>query len=121
MSELGEQQAAFAGTYFREYFEKNQLQFDKIVIDCSPFMRCIQTANGIAEGLGVKEININHLYVEHFRPMDYKLDDPVLHIMVNSMDDCNDAEFKKKYGLSPDITFTDSKHYRDEIATAWPE
>lgn len=53
--------------------------------------------------------------------MDYKVVNPVLQIMVNSMDDCNDAEFKKKYGLSPDITFTDSKHYRDEIATAWPE
>lgn len=84
-------------------------------------MRCMQTANGIAEALGVKEITINHLYSEHLQDIDFAEEDPVPQLMVNNMDDCNDAEFKKKYGLSKDITFTDSKYYREEIGTRWLE
>lgn len=38
--------------------------FDQIVIETSPFMRCIQTACLIAEKLGVKEIKINYLSSE---------------------------------------------------------
>ena len=121
LSERGMEQAAFAGTYFKEYLEKNNLKFDKIVIDCSPFLRCLQTANGIAEALGVEEITINHLYSEHLQDIDFADEDPIPHLMVNNMDDCNNSMFKRMYGLSEKITYTDSKYYREEIGTRWLE
>jgi phosphohistidine phosphatase SixA len=41
------------------------MKFDKIIIECSPFMRTMQTASSIAEALGVEEVEINYLSTEH--------------------------------------------------------
>lgn len=44
LSELGMKQAIETGEYLREYFEDNNFNFNKIIIDSSPFLRCMQTA-----------------------------------------------------------------------------
>jgi len=41
------------------------MNFDQIIIECSPFLRCIQTASLIAEKLKVKKVEINWLISEH--------------------------------------------------------
>ena len=38
--------------------------FDKVIIECSPFLRCMMTAGHVAEALGVKEVMINHRAAE---------------------------------------------------------
>jgi broad specificity phosphatase PhoE len=34
-------------------------EFDEIIIECSPFVRCIQTASGISKELGIDSVTIN--------------------------------------------------------------
>ena len=41
------------------------MTFDKIVIETSPFMRCIQTASQIADVLNVNEVELNFMASEH--------------------------------------------------------
>lgn len=45
LSERGFEQGAFAGQYFKDVFELNGMEFDEVIIECSPFMRCLQTAS----------------------------------------------------------------------------
>ena len=54
LSKNGLQQASFAGKQFAKYFKNNDLNFDEIIIESSPFLRCVQTASRIAEQLNVK-------------------------------------------------------------------
>ena len=54
LSDRGFAQASFSGQYFKDLFDKNGMEFDEIIMECSPFMRCIQTASEIAVQLGVK-------------------------------------------------------------------
>ncbi len=44
----------------KQYFDKNHYKFDKVIVECSPFLRCIMTAGQIAKGLGVEEVTINY-------------------------------------------------------------
>ena len=41
------------------------MNFDKIIIESSPFLRCMQTASRIAEQLRVKKVEVNWLITEH--------------------------------------------------------
>jgi broad specificity phosphatase PhoE len=53
------------------------MKFDKIIIESSPFVRCIQTAAKIADGLGVEEVRINYLACEHLYSRDFKEYNPL--------------------------------------------
>lgn len=53
------------------------MKFDKIIIESSPFVRCIQTAAKIADGLGVEEVRINYLACEHLYARDFSEYNPL--------------------------------------------
>ena len=40
------------------------MKFDKVIIDCSPFVRCMMTAAQIAKVLDVDEVMINYRATE---------------------------------------------------------
>ena len=42
------QQAKSTGEFLKQYFHENGYNFDKVIIECSPFLRCMQTAAQIA-------------------------------------------------------------------------
>lgn len=54
------------------------MKFDKIIIECSPFMRTMQSSAGIAKALGVKEIHLNYMACEHLFEPYFPLGNPVL-------------------------------------------
>lgn len=41
LTALGMEQATEAGRYLKDFFEKNNMSFDKVIIEVSPFMRCL--------------------------------------------------------------------------------
>jgi len=43
----------------------NNLIFDKMVIECSPFIRCMQSAARIAHLMCHKEVIINYTAIDH--------------------------------------------------------
>jgi len=45
LTKKGMQQASEAGKYLKQYFEENNLNFDKIILKSSPFIRCIMTSS----------------------------------------------------------------------------
>lgn len=67
LSALGVAQAKTTGKYFKKYFADNDFKFDHIIIDCSPFLRCMMTASFIAEYLDVPEVTVNYKSIEMLR------------------------------------------------------
>lgn len=120
-SRRGERQAVFTGEYLKDYFEKHNMKFDKIVIETSPFMRCIQTANGVAVALGADEVEINYLIAEYLYPRDFPDHDPVPKLQAVTIDDLNKKEFKEFHLLSDKVTFKDKGFWKGELSTRWPE
>ena len=51
-------QASEAGDFLKEYIEKNK--FDEVIMECSPFIRTVQTATQIAKKIGITKIKINY-------------------------------------------------------------
>lgn len=121
LSRRGDRQAAFTGKYLKEYFEKHNMKFDKIVIESSPFLRCIQTASEVAVALGVDEVSINYLFAEHLHPRDFPDFDPLTKLLSTTVDDVNGKEFKEFNLLSDKVTFKNSGYYREELFKRWPE
>jgi broad specificity phosphatase PhoE len=75
LTTLGLSQAERTGEFFAKFCpgvnvdenitaDQMHLGFDHFVIETSPFIRCIQTANKIAEKLGVTKIKINYMASE---------------------------------------------------------
>ena len=60
LTEKGIQQSKDTGNFLQKYFKLNNLNFDKIIIEFSPFIGCMMTAGQIARELGVKQTTINH-------------------------------------------------------------
>jgi len=59
------------GRYLKQYFEENKLSFDEIVVECSPFIRTIQTASEVARELGVKKLTVNYRFSEYLSFEDF--------------------------------------------------
>ena len=60
LTDFGIKQARYTGEFLKKHFAENGLKFDKIIIECSPFLRCMQTASYLGHALGVTEIGINY-------------------------------------------------------------
>ena len=60
----GLKQAKATGDFLKEFFASKNYQFDKVIIECSPFLRCMMTAGQVASALGIKEIIINYRTAE---------------------------------------------------------
>lgn len=61
------------------------MKFDKILLMTSPFLRCIQTADGIAQELNHYDIEVNWLICEHLQTMDFPDYDPLPHLEYNNL------------------------------------
>ena len=44
LSPLGVEQAAVTGRFLKKYFSDNGFHFDKIIVETSPFIRCMMTS-----------------------------------------------------------------------------
>lgn len=122
LSRRGERQAAFTGQFLKDYFDnKLGVTFDKIVIETSPFMRCVQTANEIALALGVKEVEINYLVAEHLYKRDFAEYNPLPKLQTQTIHDLNDPEFKKFHLLSDKIKFVDRGFWKQNYGSRWLE
>lgn len=106
----------------KEYFEKLGVTFDKIVIETSPFMRCVQTANEIALALGVKEVEINYLFAEHLAERDYGQYNPLPKLQTwENQKDLNDKSFKEFNLLSDKVRIVDKGFWRDNLMPRYIE
>ena len=54
LTKLGVAQAHMTGIFLKDYLKEGN--YDKIVIETSPFLRTLETAVGIAKEIGVSEI-----------------------------------------------------------------
>ncbi|CDW83035.1 UNKNOWN [Stylonychia lemnae] len=62
LTEEGMNQANQTGQYLRktiEYERQENRPFDQVIIESSPFLRCLQTASCIAQQIDIKEIKVN--------------------------------------------------------------
>ena len=61
---LGLEQATQAGDHFKSCLEKAEekydVKFDEVIVESSPFLRCLQTASRVARVLEVPNIHINY-------------------------------------------------------------
>ena len=85
----GEKQAKILAKYYTDYWKANNMTFDKVIIETSPFMRCIQSASALADGLNVPEIEINFMAGEHLYARDFAEYSPVpvLNSVTTPLDD----------------------------------
>ena len=107
----GMNQATEAGKYLKDYFEEHNMQFDKVIIECSPFMRCLQTAARIQEQLPEQfktEIEINYAACEHLQTIDFPDFDP-LPILETAVaeDGVKSQELRDHYDLG-EVKFVDN-------------
>lgn len=69
LSSQGIKEATATGKYLKRYFEREfYYDFDKIIIECSPFLSCMITAAHIAKALGCKEVLINFRATQVLQP-----------------------------------------------------
>ena len=58
---------------------------DLVVIDSSPFLRCLQTASEIAEIIGIKTIHVNYLACEWLKAKFYPHGCPIGKLLVETL------------------------------------
>lgn len=89
------------------------MTFDKVIIETSPYMRCIQSAAALADGLNIPEIEINFMIGEHLYARDYAEFSPVptLNSVTTPLDD---AELRKTYNLPDSVKINNNWHWYDE-------
>lgn len=56
----GFNQATLTGQFLCQYFQKNNMKFDKVIIETSPFIRTMMTAGQIAKAGLVKDVTVNY-------------------------------------------------------------
>ena len=101
LTPIGVEQSKFAGQYLAEFFAKNDMKFDKIIIETSPYMRCIQTAAWIATKLNVDEVEVNLCAQEHMSERDFPDGDP--HPFVQSLNRTDfDDKAWKEFNILPE-------------------
>ena len=64
MTNRGLEQATQAGNHFKASIhaveQKYGIKFDEVIIETSPFLRCLQTASCIASVLSIPKIHVNY-------------------------------------------------------------
>ena len=117
----GQKQAYFAGQYLKEYFEMNNMKFDKIIIETSPFIRCVQSASNIASVLGVPEVEINFMIGEHLYARDFAEFDPIPTLNTVTAKDVNDPKLRETYLIPDSVKIVNNWRWYDKIKTRWLE
>ena len=70
----GFKQATLTGQFLSSYFQQNNMKFDKVIIETSPFIRTMQTAGQIAKAAKLSDITINYQASEIFEPYLFRSD-----------------------------------------------
>ena len=69
LTPLGITQVEETGHYLKHYVEKHG--FEEVVIECSPFIRTVQTAAIIAKAIGKSKVRVQYKYHEWLHPAFY--------------------------------------------------
>lgn len=91
------------------------MNFDEIIIECSPFLRCIQTASKIAEKLKVKKVEINWQISEHLGNIQFPNEDPVPRLTINKYGFEDFNENKIHYSIPSSVSIYDRNYKRRSI------
>lgn len=78
LTALGIKQAQQTGQFLQEYFKNHNFRFHKVIIECSPFLRCMMTAGHIASAFNIGEVEINYRAADCLHDM-YG-DNPIPHL-----------------------------------------
>ena len=62
LTHLGVSQAHICGKRLDKFLEDEE--YDRVKIECSPFIRCMETAAAIAKEIGIKRVKINYRCAE---------------------------------------------------------
>ena len=62
LTPLGINQAKECGAFFKKYLEDNG--YTKIIVQSSPYLRCLQTAAETCKILGIEKIEVNYVVGE---------------------------------------------------------
>ena len=127
-------QAKATGEFLNEYFLENGYAFDKLIIECSPFLRCMMTAGQIAQGLialeivGETDITINYLATDVLSKNRYR-EDPMRQLEFVKYDgNYQFMQYEKPLYTTPDF-FPDNVNFvesaqdaaKEEVLEAYPE
>lgn len=97
------------------------MKFDKIIIETSPFIRCVQSASNIASVLGVPEVEINFMIGEHLYARDFAEYDPIPRLNTVTANDVNDAKLRDTYKIPDSVKLVNNWRWYDNIKTRWLE
>ena len=132
----GVEQAWGTGEFLDSYFRENY-KFDKIIIETSPFLRCMMTASRIAAPLGVTSIKINYNACDTLDNFQYKTN-PVPALEFSNFNQNGDQAFyqgefieflkdaERELYFDPEADFTEStglaaRKSKSKMYNAYPE
>lgn len=88
-----------------------------IIIESSPFVRCLQTAVCIAKELGVEEVRVNYLYCEWLKGKFFPDGCPLEDLIIRNTPR---EQFVKEYNFQG-VKFDDNDHGYEEARQFYPE
>ena len=114
LTPLGVTQVEETGHYLKRYVEQHK--FDEVVIECSPFIRTVQTATILAKTMGHTKVTLKYDYHEWMHPAFYdenpmpqlyvrnKKPEDIKKVFLDGMDYHHDDEngFKKSNTVYPE-------------------
>ena len=114
LTKLGVAQAHVCGKRLRNTLENKA--YDRIVIETSPFLRCLETAAAIAKELDISKIRVNYRYSEWLKEKFFPNGSPVKDLEINKIDE---RELSDKWLQG--ISIKHNKDFIDKLADLWPE
>ena len=111
---MGVQQAHKCGQYLREYMKSND--YTCVILESSPFLRCMETAAAIAKEIGIDEINVNYRYSEWLKKKFFPYGSPIPGLIINNS---LEADFIKEWLQG--IKISHNFDYAKELSARYPE
>ena len=102
--------------YVKELESEQGKKFDKIILQTSPFVRCMATAARIAKPLKLRSVQINYRMSE-WQVGCYNKDNPMTHLEFKSK---SAACLNRKYKLLG-IDYQDTSEYWKQVNKLFPE
>ncbi|TNV76018.1 hypothetical protein FGO68_gene2757 [Halteria grandinella] len=114
LTDLGIKQAQHTGQWLRNYIMEQK--FDEIVIECSPFIRTMQTASHIAQSIKHPCVTVKYQYSEWLYPIFYHTN-PILELYVRNRPA---EEIQKTFLNGQQFTHNDEEGF-NKTAQIYPE
>ena len=84
LTKIGVSMAHLCGRSLRLKLEK--LGYEKVIIEVSPFLRCMETAAAIAKELNIDEVSVNYKWGEWLDLKYYPVCSPIPSLTINNTD-----------------------------------